>query len=287
MSLMVVVKSIFKKQYQIPIEKENSAERAEKLRRLIAPYILRRTKEQVATDLPTLSTQVFFVAMEKTQKELYEKEKSAVRNKYLKITPEQAGFNVLQSLQRLRQIANHPGLFNAKYKAENSGKFIAVTTCIETLITAQKKVLFFSSSVSHLKLYQNWCKQEHIHYHMLTGSNSQEERERMVDSFQNNSKISLFFISLKAGGTGLNLTATSYVILLDLWWNPFAEKQAIARAHRIGQKLPVHVFSYISKDTLEEKILTLQEKKKGYADSIIEPGKNVKSMLSELEFMLS
>lgn len=151
-----------------------------------------------------------------------------------------------------------------------SGKFKDVISYLDTLIKSNKKVLIFSSFVSHLDIYKEWCKAQNISFVSLTGLTKSSDREKIVCDFQENDSISLFLISLKAGGVGLNLTKASYVLLLDPWWNPFIEKQAVARAHRIGQKNNVMVTRFITKNTIEEKILQLQERKQHLSEEIID-----------------
>ena len=262
--------SFFKDHFKIPIEKHQDAERIQELKTLIDPFILRRTKEQVAKDLPKLSEQVIYTEMLSAQEKEYESQKSAARNLLLGIdSVSNHKINIINSLTKLRQIVNHPKL--ADPESEHlSGKFQDVTNYLSTLVKANKKVLVFSSFVSHLNLYQKWCRQNNITYVTLTGQTKGTDREAVVHEFQKNDAVSLFFISLKAGGVGLNLTKASYVVLLDPWWNPFIEKQAIARSHRIGQTNNVMVTRFITKNTIEEKIIQLQEKKKGLSDEIID-----------------
>jgi non-specific serine/threonine protein kinase len=168
-----------------------------------------------------------------------------------------------------------------------SGKFLDVTEYLTTIIKSKQKILLFSSFVKHIELYIKWCKNNKIDFSLLTGETSIAERETKVNEFQNNPNISLFFISLKAGGVGLNLTAASYVILLDPWWNPFAENQAIARAHRIGQKQNVTVVRFITKDSVEEKILLLQKRKLEIAESIIDIDNLPSEIEQNLDYILS
>ncbi|PKV49601.1 non-specific serine/threonine protein kinase [Aquimarina sp. MAR_2010_214] len=260
----------FKDRFKIPIEKHQDPECIKELKTLIDPFILRRTKEQVAKDLPKLSEQTIYTEMLPEQEKQYESQKSAARNLLLGIDAESTNkIHILNTLTKLRQIVNHPKLIDNKTK-DPSGKFQDVTHYLETLVKANKKVLVFSSFVSHLDLYQEWCREHNISYVTLTGQTKGTDREAVVYEFQKNDAVSLFFISLKAGGVGLNLTKASYVVLLDPWWNPFIEKQAIARSHRIGQTNNVMVTRFITKNTIEEKILQLQEKKKGLSDEIID-----------------
>ncbi len=262
--------SFFKDHFKTPIEKNQNQERIQELKTLIDPFILRRTKEQVAKDLPELSEQTIYTEMLPNQKKQYESLKSAARNLLLGISAEPTNkIHIINTLTKLRQLANHPQLLEND-TSDLSGKFEDVTHYLTTLIKSNKKVLIFSSFVSHLDLYQQWCIDNNIPFVTLTGQTQSADREKVVNEFQENEDVLLFFISLKAGGVGLNLTKASYVVLLDPWWNPFIEKQAIARAHRIGQTNKVMVSRFIAKDSIEEKILQLQQKKKGLSDEIIE-----------------
>lgn len=261
--------SFFKEYFKTPIEKHRNQERIEELKTLIDPFILRRTKEQVAKDLPELTEQIIYTEMHSHQEKQYESEKSAARNLLLGIDNQSSNkIHILNTLNRLRQLANHPKLIDSDTDS-TSGKFEYVTDYITTLVKADKKVLVFSSFVSHLQLYIEWCNTQNITCVTLTGQTKSDEREQVVNQFQENESISVFFISLKAGGVGLNLTKASYVILLDPWWNPFIEKQAIARSHRIGQTQSVTVTRFITKNSIEEKIILLQQKKKTLSDDII------------------
>ncbi len=261
----------FKKYFRIPIEKQQNAERIQELKILLAPFILRRTKEQVAKDLPQLSEQIIYTEMLPKQEKLYEQEKSAARNQLLHIGTHHhpiSKINIINTLTKLRQISNHPQLIEAGRELP-SGKFQNVTAYLQTLLKANKKILVFSSFVQHLECYTEWSRVEQVGYRLLTGKTKSEDRAKAVSDFQENPEVSLFFISIKAGGTGLNLTSASYVVLLDPWWNPFVEQQAIARAHRIGQTDHVTVTKFITKNTVEEKIIQLQERKKLLSDEII------------------
>ena len=266
--------SFFDKHFKKPIEKDKSEETIKELKLLINPYLLRRTKMEVAKDLPELSEQIFYTKLLNKQTKLYEEEKSRIRNYLIdkKLQPEnrqEKGFkiSILNALLKLRQLANHPLLINEEV---DSGKFNDISAYLETLIQARQKTLVFSPFTSYLKIYTDWCDKQGIKYNLLTGKTKVKDREKEVDGFENNEDSLLFFISLKAGGTGLNLTKASYVLILDPWWNPFAELQAIGRAHRIGQTQKVNVVRFIAKHTIEEKINQLQQAKKDLSDSIIE-----------------
>lgn len=265
--------SFFESYFKKPIEKFYDVQKVKELKSLINPYLLRRTKNEVAKDLPEVSEQIFYSEMAEEQAKLYENEKSIIRN-YLIDKQINAGeqkkdskISILNALSKLRQLANHPIMIGEEMP---SGKFTDVAAYIETLLQAKQKTLVFSSYTSHLKIYTDWCDANNTTYSLLTGTTNVKEREKEVNNFQKNEDTLLFFISLKAGGVGLNLTKASYVILLDPWWNPFAELQAIGRAHRIGQENQVNVIRFIAKDTIEEKINQLQQSKKDISDSIIE-----------------
>jgi SNF2 family DNA or RNA helicase len=263
--------AFFKEHFQAPIEKMRDAQAIQNLKTLVDPFILRRTKEQVAPDLPELIEKIHYSEMSAEQTKVFEREKSAVRNHLLGLDKSggQYKIHVLASLTKLRQIANHPKLADENYTDE-SGKFDDITSQIQTIVRSNHKVLVFSSFKAHLQLVSKWLEGENIPYVLLTGDHSSDQRQDAVHSFQKNEGIQVFLISIKAGGTGLNLTAADYVFILDPWWNPFVERQAIARAHRIGQQNNVMVTRFISKNSIEEKILLLQESKKSLSSDIID-----------------
>ncbi len=277
----------FKRSFVQAIEKRKDEARGEKLKELINPFILRRTKDEVARELPALYEQVRYVNMTESQKRLYEEEKSQVRNAILEnfeeVGKERSSMLVLSALTRLRQIANHPDMVE-EYEGQDSGKFTEVYRNIESVIAEGHKVLLFSSFVKHLDLFKSQLEKDGIGYAYLTGSRNQKQRVEAVKNFQTNSKCSLFLISLKAGGVGLNLTAADYVFILDPWWNPAAEIQALSRAHRIGQENKVFVYRFISNDTIEEKIQGLQERKRELAETFVNSNNPLKS-LSENELL--
>ena len=272
--------------FKIPIEKNQDLDKIEELRSIVNPFILRRTKEQVLDDLPELSEQIIYCEMETEQEKWYESEKSKARNELLKIDFANNRINVLNVLMKLRQLSNHPKILDKTSEFE-SGKFLVVTNYIESLLQSGQKMLVFSSFVKHLELYENWCKTNKISFCKLIGDTKISERENQIQEFQENSDTKIFFISLKSGGVGLNLTSASFVLLLDPWWNPFAEKQAIARAHRIGQINKVNAIRFISKNTIEEKIILLQEKKKLLSDSILELENIPQDLDNNLSFLLA
>ena len=259
--------SFFKNNYIRKIkEKNNDAEVA--LQQLIQPLFLRRTKEEVAVDLPPLSQEIVYCDMTETQQERYEIEKNEIRNLLFenKENLTKNNFVVLKGLLRLRLLANHPSLLDSEY-LEDSGKFDQVILYFESLKAGRHKVLIFSSFVKHLKLLSERFELEGWKYAMLTGQTVKREEE--INKFNLHDDVNCFFISLKAGGIGLNLTAADYVFIIDPWWNPAAEMQAFSRAHRIGQDKPVMVYRFISSDTIEEKIIMLQQLKLQLSASFI------------------
>ncbi|WP_136669344.1 DEAD/DEAH box helicase [Flavobacterium sp. H122] len=277
--------AFFDQYFKKPIEKEKDESKIEELKNIINPYILRRTKNEVLKDLPELVEQVIVCEMNEEQEKHYEEEKSKARNYLLKLEESPSPIHILNVLLKLRQWSNHPRLAE-KQSVFTSGKFDSVSSYLETLVKSKSKTLIFSSFVSHLELYEDWCRQNNISFCSLTGNTSSEERENSVRQFQTDNDTLFFFISLKAGGVGLNLTKASYIILLDPWWNPFAEKQAIARAHRIGQENKVNVIRFITQNTIEEKIIQLQEKKKELSESIIDESSIPENVMENLDFLL-
>jgi SNF2 family DNA or RNA helicase len=279
--------SFFKRSFVQPIQKRKDEERELKLKELINPFILRRTKQEVARELPPVYEQIRYCNMTEDQKRLYEEEKSLARNHILEsmeeVGMEKSSMVVLQALTRLRQIANHPAMVE-EMEGIDSGKFTEVYRDIESVVAEGHKVLIFSSFVKHLELFRNQLDQDKYRYAYLTGSQNQRQREEAVKEFQKKTSCPLFLISLKAGGVGLNLTAADYVFILDPWWNPAAELQALNRAHRIGQEKNVFVYRFISNDTIEEKIQRLQERKRELAEAFVAANNPLKD-LTEKELL--
>ena len=246
----------------IAVQMEESGEyllssRRDLLRRLIAPYFLKRTKEEVLSDLPERQDEVVVCAMTDEQTSQYTEELSKARNEWLDPTTSGQGrqIHILAALQRLRQIAN------------GEGKMGVVFDYLENLRQTQHKVLIFSEYVTLLEHVGGEMTNRAWNYALLTGQT--QDREQVIARFQQSPDCQFFLISLKAGGVGLNLTAADYVFLLDPWWNRAAEEQAIARAHRIGQQRSVFVYRFVSAGTLEEQILTLQDRKQSLIDSVM------------------
>lgn len=279
--------NFFAENFKIPIEKKQNEDVLSELKNLVQPYILRRTKEQVLKDLPELSEQIYYCEMDPEQEKLYEQEKSKARNFLLKMdgsSPDK--ISIINTLMKLRQLSNHPKMVDQESEID-SGKYIAVTNYLENLVKAKQKVIIFSSFVTNLNFYTDWCKENKIEYCEITGETPASKREQQVKVFQEKEEPLLFFISLKAGGVGLNITKASYVLFLDPWWNPFAEKQGVGRAHRIGQLNKVNVVRFISKNTVEEKIIKLQENKKLLSDSLLEESYINDEIEANLEYILN
>lgn len=262
----------FEENYVIPIEKENNIEKLQELKTLVKPFILRRTKQQVAKELPEKTEQILFCDMTTEQEKIYEETKSKFRNMILE-NIEHNGLNkeklnIITGLTRLRQIANHPKLVNNEYEG-SSGKFVELLERTHTAIASGHKILIYSQFVEQLKIIKNAFDNQNIKYCYFDGSFNPKERQKQVKTFQENSDIPIFLVSLKAGGTGLTLTAADYVFIIDPWWNPSVELQAIDRTHRIGQTRKIFSYKFISKNSVEEKILNLQNKKLNLASELI------------------
>jgi non-specific serine/threonine protein kinase len=254
----------------MPIEKRGEEQTAQFLRKMVYPFILRRTKDQVAPELPPRTERLLFSDMEPAQRKLYTRTRDYYRSMLVGMI-EQEGINdarmkILEGLLRLRQICNHPKLIDNQFHGE-SAKFELLFETIETLRAEGHKALVFSQFVEMLKLVRREMDIRHIPYTYLDGQT--RNRQERVDTFQNDREIPFFLISLRAGGLGLNLTAADYVIHIDPWWNPAVEMQASDRTHRIGQEKPVFVYKLIVRDSVEEKILLLQERKKALVDQLI------------------
>ena len=277
----------FENEFMKPIEKGGNEQRKEQLKKMVAPYLLRRTKGEVAKDLPPLTTQVVMVDMTTEQAKRYETEKSAARNLLTNYDGKDFVMRtqVFQALTRLRQIVNHPLLIDENYKG-GSGKMDEILEYWDTIRRGQHKMLLFSSFTQHLNIFKQYFEKEKAVYSYLTGSQTLPQRQQAIENFQQMPDNQSFLISLKAGGTGLNLTEADYVLMLDPWWNPQAELQAIARAHRIGQTKNVIVLKFITKNSIEEKILALQTRKTQLAADLLENVEAMNLTKGDLAFLL-
>ena len=278
----------FKTLYEVPIVKENDEQAMNRLKMLIAPFILRRNKKDVLTELPEKTITVLNNQMTDQQEALYlsylAQAKQEVADE-IKINGfEKSQIKILATLTRLRQICCHPGLFIKDYKDESS----KLNQCVEIVsdaIEAGHKILLFSGYTSMFDILEQELKNKNIKYFKLTGSTKVDERISLVDEFNNNKDIKVFLISLKAGGTGLNLTGADMVIHYDPWWNQSAENQATDRAYRIGQKNNVQVYKLITSNSIEEKIYELQNKKAELIDNMLDNETSFVNKLSRDEIM--
>lgn len=266
----------FRQRFANPIEKRGDGARREALARLVRPYILRRTKAEVAPELPARTEIRRDVELEEAERQAYELARLAILNALAK---QKAGstraakgapdrrFEVLAALTRLRQLACHPGLVDARYEGTSS-KLEELRSLVGELRAEGHRALIFSQFTQHLALVRAALEGDQVRCLYLDGATPAPERARLVDAFQAG-EGEVFLISLKAGGTGLNLTAASYVVHMDPWWNPAAEDQATDRAHRIGQDKPVTVIRLVSRGTIEDAILSLHEKKRALVASVL------------------
>ncbi|HET9226184.1 MAG TPA: SNF2-related protein, partial [Thermoanaerobaculia bacterium] len=261
------------------------------LARALRPFLLRRTKEQVAPELPARVEQTLVCELPPHQRRLYNElrdhYRSALGGKIGEQGLGRSKILVLEALLRLRQAACHPGLLDPKREDEPSAKLDLLLPQLQEILDEGHKALVFSQFTTFLALLRRQLDREGIPYLYLDGKT--RDRQEKVERFQSDPDFPLFLISLKAGGLGLNLTAADYVYLLDPWWNPAVEAQAIDRAHRIGQTRPVFASRIVAKDTVEEKILELQKSKRELADAIIQADKSLLAALSreDLELLLS
>ena len=278
----------FRTTYEMQIVKDEDKNAIEKLKMLIEPFILRRIKKEVLTELPEKTITVLNNEMEEEQRNIYlsylvqakqELEDEINVNGY-----EKSQIKILAALTRLRQICCHPGLFIENYK-DKSSKLEQCMEIIEDGITAGHKILLFSSYTSMFEIIGKELEKRGIKYFKLTGSTKVDERIELVDEFNQNKEIGVFLISLKAGGTGLNLTGADVVIHYDPWWNISAENQATDRAYRIGQKNNVQVYKLITKDSIEEKIYELQQKKADLTDNVLSTQTTFINKLSKEDIM--
>lgn len=283
----------FRNEFANPIDKFGEQEQKEHLRKLLYPFILRRTKEQVAKDLPEKTETILFCEMETEQKKIYEAYRNSYRDKIMGAIDEQgiekSQLTILQGLMKLRQICDSPAILNEEEKYPNhSIKLDELAREIEENI-GEHKALIFSQFLGMLALIKEKLKADGVQFEYFDGSTSAPDREKAIQNFQNNDDCRVFLISLKAGGVGLNLTAADYVYIVDPWWNPAVEQQAIDRTHRIGQTKNIFAYRMICIDTIEDKILQLQERKKTLAKELIADDAGFVKALSkaDVEYLFS
>ncbi len=280
-------KAWFRRRFTKPVERGQVHETRELLKQLVEPMILRRTKDQVALELPPKTESVINLKMEEDQAQAYRETANFYRKRVMSQINdtglERSGVYVLEGMLRLRQVCLEPQLANPEFDSISSVKLDYLQEILPELVAQGKRILLFSQFTSMLDKLAWILDGLQLDYERLQGQHDLEQRKKAIESFQ--SRCHLFLISLKAGGTALNLTAADYVILLDPWWNPAAEAQAIDRAHRIGQEKPVMVYRLICENTIEEKILELQDKKRELFESVLGSGKGPLRQLSMQEVM--
>ena len=283
----------FRQEFAVPIDKFGEQDRKEHLRKLLYPFILRRTKEQVAKDLPDKTETILFCEMEDEQRKVYEAYRNDYRDKILGTIENQgiqrSQLTILQGLMKLRQICDSPAILNETDRYPNNSIKIDELAREITENIGDHKALIFSQFLGMLALIREKLKELDVKYEYFDGSTSAQDREKAIQSFQKDDSCRVFLISLKAGGVGLNLTAADYVYIVDPWWNPAVEQQAIDRTHRIGQTKNIFAYRMICKDTIEDKILQLQEKKRILAkDLIADDDGFVKSLTrADVEYLFS
>ena len=278
----------FRTLYEMPIIKDEDENAMKKLKMLIQPFILRRTKKEVLTELPEKTVTVLENEMGEEQKNIYLNYLAQTKKELAEQIDlngyERSQMQILAALTRLRQICCHPSLFIEGYKDESS-KLEQCMEIIQEATDSGHKILLFSSYTSMFEIIEKKLKENDISYYKLTGATKVDDRIKMVDEFNKNPEVQLFLISLKAGGTGLNLTGADMVIHYDPWWNLSTENQATDRAYRIGQKNNVQVYKLITKNSIEEKIYELQQKKSLLIDNVLDTKASFINKLSKEEIM--
>jgi len=283
----------FRQEFAIPIDKFGEQERKEHLKKVLYPFILRRTKEQVAKDLPEKTETVLFCEMENEQRKIYDAYRNDFREQILGTIESQgiqrSQLTILQGLMKLRQICDSPSILNETEKFPNHSIKLDELSRELSEDMGNHKALVFSQFLGMLALIRQKLEELGIKYEYFDGSTSAPDRERAIQSFQNDDSIRVFLISLKAGGVGLNLTAADYVYIVDPWWNPAVEQQAIDRTHRIGQTKNIFAYRMICKDTIEDKILQLQDRKRALARELITDDATFVKTLSreDVEYLFS
>ena len=283
----------FRNEFATPIDKFGEQDRKEHLKKLLYPFILRRTKEQVAKDLPDKTETILFCEMQDEQREIYDAFRNDYRDKILGVINDQgiskSQLTILQGLMKLRQICDSPAIMNEQEKYPNHSIKLEEIGREITENISNHKALVFSQFLGMLALIKEKLKELEVPFEYFDGSTSAQDREKAITRFQNDDACRVFLISLKAGGVGLNLTAADYVYIVDPWWNPAVEQQAIDRTHRIGQTKNIFAYRMICKDTIEDKILQLQDKKRSLAKDLISDDSTfVKSLTREdVEYLFS
>jgi len=273
----------FQNRFAQPIEKKNDTEALQILRDTVSPFILRRKKEDVLDDLPPKEIIVHYSEMTDSQAELYRKYRDYYRARVKGLLDEKgmagSSIEIFQFILKLRQIAIYPPMAGPEGVHAGSCKMDALTTWLDEILEEDHKILIFSQFLGTLEAMGEHCRHQHWDYSMITGQTP--DRAEEIRRFQEEEDVRIFLLSLKAGGVGINLTAADYVVLFDPWWNPAAERQAIDRAHRMGQTRKVISYKMIVRDTIEEKILRLQEQKTALMEGIIQDDRSFFGSLGE------
>jgi non-specific serine/threonine protein kinase len=266
-------REFFMNEFATPIDKFQEDEVKQQLRKLTYPFMLRRTKEQVAKDLPEKTETILFCEMGKEQRKIYDAYRNSYKDRILGMIDERgierSQMHILQGLTKLRQICDSPAILNEEEKFDNHSIKLDELVREITENVGNHKALIFSQFLGMLALIRKELERMKIPYAYFDGSTSTGDREKAVQKFQNDEDCRVFLISLKAGGIGLNLTAADYVYIVDPWWNPAVEQQAIDRTHRIGQTKNIFAYRLICKETIEEKMLILQERKRALANELV------------------
>ena len=290
---MLGTMEFFRQEFSIPIDKFGEEGQKDHLRKILYPFILRRTKEQVAKDLPDKTETVLFCEMGDEQRKIYDAYRNDFRSKIMGTIEEQgiqrSQLTILQGLMKLRQICDSPAILNETEKFDNHSIKLEELAREIAENVGNHKALVFSQFLGMLALIREKMTELGVKYEYFDGSTSAPDREKAIQAFQNDDETRVFLISLKAGGVGLNLTAADYVYIVDPWWNPAVEQQAIDRTHRIGQTKNIFAYRMICKDTIEDKILKLQEKKRQLAKELIADDASFVKALSreDVEYLFS
>ena len=290
---MLGSREFFMSEFATPIDKFREDEVKQQLRKLTYPFLLRRTKEQVAKDLPEKTETILYCEMGPEQRKIYDAYRNIYRSQILGMIEEKgmerSQMHILQGLTKLRQICDSPAIMNEEERFHNYSIKLDELSREITENVGDHKVLVFSQFLGMLALIRQKLEEENISHVYFDGSSTSNERETAIQEFQNNHECRVFLISLKAGGIGLNLTAADYVYIVDPWWNPAVEQQAIDRTHRIGQTKNIFAYRLICKDTLEEKMLQLQERKRALAADLVSDDSAFQRRLTrdDIEFLFS
>ncbi len=263
----------FSKRFAVPIENRGDKDAAQKLKHIIYPFLLRRKKEDVARELPDKTEITLYSQMGEEQSSIYEEHRifyrNAIMGKIEKDGLKNSAIEIFSALLKLRQIALFPVLTDTKFKNIQSCKFMQLKDMVEEILQENHKIVIFSQFVKCLDIIKKYFKRKNLNYSYIDGSLNAGKRKEEINTFQENADRKIFLLSLKAGGVGINLTSADYVFLFDPWWNPAVENQAVDRLHRIGQSRKVMAYKMIVKNTVEEKILELQERKKKLVSQLI------------------